>query len=305
MSESETETLEGRILRGVGGFYYVETGDGRIYSCRARGSFRRDDIRPLPGDRARFVITHEEDREGSLTEIMERKSVLIRPAVANADQALLFFAVKNPDPSLNLVDRYLLFLAQYDLPAVLVFNKRDIAEKEDLATLSATYGASGHPLCFLSVRTGEGMEELKKVLEGKTTVLAGPSGAGKSSLINRICPMADAETGELSRKLSRGKNTTRHSELFRVGDSSDSWIVDTPGFTALELPDIEPTEVPAAYHEFVPYLGSCRFASCLHAEEPDCAIREAVERGEIPPVRYENYRMILRELREKQARRYR
>ncbi len=301
---TEAELLQGRILRGVGGFYYVETEEGAIYSCRARGSFRKDDIKPLPGDRVRFIITHEEDREGSLQSIETRTSALIRPAVANVDQALLFFAMRDPDPSLPLVDRYLLLLQRQKLPAILVFNKQDIASGEDREALRNAYGSSGHPLFFVSVRSGEGMELLGEVLSGRTTVLAGPSGAGKSSLINRICPLADAETGELSRKLARGKNTTRHSELFRVGEDGDSWLVDTPGFTALDLPDLEPADAAADYREFDPYLGTCRFASCLHMEEPDCAVRDAVAQGTIPVVRYENYRLIVQEIREKQMRRY-
>lgn len=300
--------MRGRIVRGVGGFYYVETEGGLIYACRARGIFRKDKVKPLPGDTAEFTVTHEEDREGNLTQILPRKNALIRPAVSGVDQALLFFSVCRPDPSTLLLDRYLLMLGQQDLPALLCFNKVDIAGPGEKERLEEVYSKAGYPLFFVSVKTGEGTDALLNALAGKTTVLAGPSGAGKSSLINHICPAAEAETGELSRKLARGKNTTRHSELFRIGQaagSCDSWLIDTPGFTALMLPDTRPEELVGAYAEFQPFRGRCRFATCMHDSEPDCAVRQEVEQGRICAERYENYRKLLKELKDREENRYR
>ncbi len=316
-SSGQTENLRGRILRGIAGFYYIETEDGRIYACRAKGILRRQAMKPLPGDEAFFFVTHEGDREGNLTELLPRRNALIRPPVANVDQALLFFSVREPKPSLLMLDRYLVLLAGLSLPAILCFNKTDIASDEERKALSDVYRLSGHPVYLVSIRTGEGMEALLKALHGRATVLAGPSGTGKSSLINRLCPHAEAETGELSRKLARGKNTTRHSELFRVDDdripegneTADvehaTWLIDTPGFTALALPELERKSLAERYEEFARYRGVCRFASCLHLDEPDCAVRSASEQGGISAVRYQNYRHLMEELKEQQERKYR
>ncbi len=296
---------EGRILKGIAGFFYVECADGRIYACRAKGGFRRAEIRPLPGDLVCFEITHEGDKEGNLVEIKPRKNALIRPAVANVDQALLFFSVRNPDPSLLLLDRYLVFIGRLGLPSILCFNKTDLASEEDLDAIREAYRGCGHRLLFTSVRQGEGIDALREELTGRTTFLAGPSGAGKSSLINRLCPQAGMEIGELSRKLARGKNTTRHSEWFRVAEEADTWLIDTPGFTALELPDLTREELESCYGEFAPYSGMCRFTSCRHMEEPDCAVREAADDGRIPTVRYENYRQLFAEWQALDERKYR
>ena len=295
---------QGRILRGIAGFYYVETADGEIYECRAKGGFRRESLKPLPGDRVRFIVTHEGNLEGNLTEILPRKNMLIRPAVAGVDQALLFFAVRNPDPSFLLLDRYLLFLSGQAVRPILCFNKTDLISEEETERIRGIYSRSGYSVFFLSVHTGEGIESLLDVLDGKTSFLAGPSGAGKSSFINRICPEAYAQIGELSKKLARGRNTTRHSELFRAAGKQDTWIVDTPGFTALELHDLSEQSVADLYEDFFPYRNNCRFTSCRHMEEPDCAVRAAVEKGELSEVRYENYRRLILETREQQEQRY-
>ncbi|MCR5675806.1 MAG: ribosome small subunit-dependent GTPase A [Lachnospiraceae bacterium] len=308
---AEAAELIGTILRGVGGFYDVETDGGERFVCRPRGSFRKEKIRPLPGDVVRFVVTHERDREGSLTQILPRRNALIRPAVANVDQALLFFSVREPDPSFLLADRYLLFIAELCLPTLLCFNKSEIADGDEVETIREIYRGAGLPLLFVSVRTGEGLPELVSLLADRTTFLAGPSGAGKSSFINAVCPSAAAETGELSKKLARGKNTTRHSELFRVAGLADervsphTWLIDTPGFTALELPDMEEGTLDRHYPEFMPYRDRCRFASCRHLDEPGCAVREAAENGSVSDVRYRNYRQLYGKWKELRDRKYR
>ena len=306
---SEEGGLQGRIIKGIAGFYYVETRAGDLYACKARGRFRRDEIKPLPGDDVMFTVTHKDDMEGSLTEILPRRNVLVRPPVANVDQALLFFSVRKPDPSLSLIDRYLISVSRTGLKAILAFNKSDIAAADETELLKKTYAGAGVDVFIVSAGTGEGMDELLSILSGRITTLAGPSGAGKSTLINRLCPHAKAQTGELSTGNDRGKNTTRSSELYRVEGAvlkgEETWLVDTPGFSALELPEMEPAELASEYPEFSAYSSECRFASCRHLSEPDCAVRSAVKGGIIPNSRYLSYVQFERELEQRLQNRYR
>ena len=301
--------LQGRIIKGIAGFYYVETRTGEVFACKARGRFRRDDIKPLPGDHVTFVITHEGDREGSLIGIHPRRNTLVRPPVANVDQALLFFSIKKPDPSMSLIDRYLISMGRTGLRSVIAFNKSDIAPDPETEILKRTYDGAGADVFVVSAQTGQGLDELLSALSGKITALAGPSGAGKSTLINRLCPHAKAQTGELSIGNDRGKNTTRSSELYRVEgetlDGKETWLVDTPGFSALELPDMEPQELAPLYPEFMKYPGMCRFTSCRHISEPGCAVSEAAKKGDIPISRYESYVQFERELELRIQNRYR
>lgn len=294
--------MRGKILKGIAGFYYIETVEEKIYECKAKGIFRKDNIKPLVGDDANIDIIDEEKRLGNITEILPRKSQLLRPPVANVDQAVILFAIVKPNPSFNLLDRFLIMMRGQNLPVIICFNKQDIATKEEQEELTKAYEKCGYKVLFISVKEEKGLDELKALLKGKTTTLAGPSGVGKSSLLNKLVPDADMQTGELSKKIERGKNTTRHSELFYVkelsdGDGFDTFVIDTPGFTSLEIRDVTKENLMEYYPEFEEYEPQCRFGGCSHIAEPDCGVKKALEEGKISKVRYENYKVLYDELR--------
>lgn len=289
--------MQGKIIKGIGGFYYVYTEIAGILECRAKGIFRKENKRPLVGDNVEIELLSEIDKIGNLTVILPRKNELIRPAVANIDQALVIFSVTHPEPNLNLLDRLLLMMQRQNLPVIICFSKQDIADPAEKEKLCCIYANTGYRLLFVSAKEEQGMEELSALLRAKTTTVAGPSGVGKSTLINRICPEALMETGEISRKIERGKHTTRHSELFHIGP--DTFIMDTPGFSSLGLFDLEREELKEYYPEFVKYQERCRFRGCMHMEEPDCAVKAAVESGNVSRERYENYRLFYQELKDK------
>ncbi len=286
--------MRGRIIRGIAGFYYVLTADGETYACRARGIFRKNGMKPLVGDEVEFSVTDPKDMEGSVDEILPRKSELLRPAVANVDQALLLFAVKSPDPNFQLMDRFLIQMKSRGLSVLICFNKTDLAEPSDIEALREYTAQTACRSLFLCAKTGEGIEEVLRELGGKTTALAGPSGAGKSTLINRLCPEAAMETGAVSAKTERGKHTTRHAELLTAG--SDTFLVDTPGFSSLLLPEIKKEELRDYYPEFAPFEEECRFLRCSHVGEKDCGVKRALEKGLIHEERYRNYVMFYGEL---------
>ena len=227
--------------------------------------------------------------------LLPRRNELVRPNVANVDQALLIFAITHPAPSYNMLDRFLITMNQKNLPSILCFNKQDLATQEEIRELRETYESCGCRVLFVSVLSPDTLEELREILKGKTTVLTGPSGVGKSTLINTICPGARMETGELSRKIKRGKNTTRHVEL--LAGEEESYLVDTPGFTSLYLMDMEPEDLRLYYPEFEKYEGKCRFDGCVHMREPGCAVRDALEAGQISRIRYKNYSELFEELK--------
>ena len=293
--------MRGRILKGIAGFYYVETKDLKVYECKAKGIFRRSGIKPIVGDNVEIEIIDEDNRQGNLTDILPRKNCLYRPPVANVDQAVILFAIVKPDPNYNLLDRFLITMRQQDLPVIICFNKQDIATEEEQKELHDAYEKCGYKVLFVSVKEDRGLDELKKLLKGKTSTLAGPSGVGKSSLLNRLVPDADMQIGELSRKIDRGKNTTRHSELFFVKDLSedgqDTFIIDTPGFTSLEIRDVSADELMGYYPEFEEHEPFCRFGGCSHIAEPDCGVKAALKAGELSKVRYDNYRIIYKDLK--------
>lgn len=288
--------INGRIIKSIAGFYEVHTRDG-IYRCRARGLFRALGEKPLVGDEVVMEVTDEVSipKEGNVVRLLPRRNRLIRPNAANVDQALILFAVVHPRPSTNMLDRFLIEVRHRGLKSILCFNKTDLAEEEEIRHLRETYSLCGSKVLFISARDEASLDVLRGELEGKTTVLTGPSGVGKSTLINLLCPGADMQTGELSRKISRGRNTTRHVELLSAG--GDTYLVDTPGFTSLYLPEFEPEELRLYYEEFAPLEKRCRFGPCMHISEPDCAVRQAAEEGSISAERYSNYRELYEELR--------
>lgn len=289
--------MQGRIVKGIAGFYYVFIPGVGILECKAKGIFRKNKLKPLVGDRVLVTLLNKEEKTGNIEEILERENELIRPAVANIDQALVVFALKSPEPNFNLLDRFLLMMKQKGLPCILAFNKADLVGEDRLAEIRSLYEKSGHPIFFISAKNEIGLLELKDALLGKITTLAGPSGVGKSSLINSLQTGVSMETGTVSEKIQRGKHTTRHSELIPIDE--DSFILDTPGFTSLSVFNLEKEELESLYSEFEPYRKHCRFTPCSHTHEPDCAVKEALEQGEISTVRYENYQQIYEELKEK------
>ncbi len=289
--------MQGKIIKGIAGFYYVYTEEYGILECKAKGIFRKENIKPLVGDNVELELLSAEEFTGNITAILERKNELIRPAVANIDQALVIFSITHPEPNLNLLDRFLLMMQTRDLPVIICFSKQDIAGEEQQAQLQRIYGNLGYKVMFISAKEEQGVEDVLSVLKGKTTTVAGPSGVGKSTLINCICPEALMETGDISRKIERGKHTTRHSELFHV--CKDTFIMDTPGFSSLGIFDLEKEELKDYYPEFVKVEDECRFRGCVHMEEPGCAVKVAVENGNISKERYENYRLLYEELKRK------
>lgn len=288
--------MQGKIIKGIAGFYYVQTGD-KIYQCKAKGIFRNKKIKPLVGDNVDIDILDETDLEGNITEILPRTNELIRPAVANVDQALVVFAARNPKPNYNLLDRFLMMMEKQQIPVIVCFNKMDLVKEKELALLDQTYENCGHKVMFISVRKEEGIEEIRNLIRGKTTVLAGPSGVGKSSLMNLLQPEANMETGAVSEKIKRGKHTTRHSELICIEENT--FVLDTPGFSSLFIHTFEEDEIREYFQEFTPYEGQCRFQGCSHTHEPDCGVKKALEEGKISQIRYDNYVNIYTELKEK------
>ena len=289
--------MQGKIIKGIAGFYYVNVVESGVYECKAKGVFRKEKIKPLVGDNVRIEILDEENKTGNIVEIFPRKNELIRPAVANIDQALVVFAVTKPTPHFNLLDRFLVIMERKEIPVVLCFNKKDIATSPEIAELEAIYEKCGYPIVFTSALEQENIEEIRRLLLKKTTAIAGPSGVGKSSLINLLQNQVQMETGTISRKIERGKHTTRHSELIAV--DADSYIMDTPGFSSLYVNDFEKEELKYYFREFASYEGQCRFQGCDHVHEPGCAVKEALEEGKIHPIRYKNYLEMYTELKEK------
>lgn len=295
--------MKGTIVKGIGGFYYVRTEDGsQLLECRARGIFRKDGIVPYVGDRVTVSLLEEEDGEkGVIDEIGERKNVFVRPPVANVDCFVIVMAAAKPAPNFLVLDQFLVMAEEQRTDIVLCFNKKDLAKEETLSALSEIYGGL-YPLFFVSGKSGDGVDELKAALKGKQAALAGPSGVGKSTLLNRMLGNARMETGEISRKTSRGKHTTRHAELFAMdgADGADGGMLfDTPGFTSFDVLDAEEEELFFLFPEMAGLAGECRYDDCRHLKEPDCAVRKAVEEGEIHPSRYASYEEFIQLIRRK------
>lgn len=294
----DKQYMQGKIIKGIAGFYYVHAAEsGCVYECKAKGIFRSQKVKPLVGDNVEFTVLSEDEKTGNIDDLLPRHTELIRPAVANIDQALVIFAAARPKPNFNLLDRFLIMMEWQKVPVVLVFNKRDMVSEEELSLLYETYAAAGYEIYFTSALEQTGLDEVRGLLQGKTTAVAGPSGVGKSSLINLLWPEANMETGAISEKIERGRHTTRHSELFAL--DKESFLMDTPGFSSIYLPDFEKEELKEYFPEFQEYEPYCRFQGCVHIHEPGCAVKEAYTQKKISPVRYQNYLDLYEDLKNK------
>ncbi len=289
--------MQGKIVKGIAGFYYVHVVHSGIYECKAKGIFRNKKIKPLVGDNVDIEILDEENKLGNIVNICDRENELIRPAVSNISQALVVFAIANPMPNLNLLDRFLVMMERNGIDTIICFNKTDLVSEEKIIELRDIYVKAGYHVMFTSTKENMGIEEVLRIIEGKTTAFAGPSGVGKSSLLNALIPEANSETGEISEKIKRGKHTTRHTEIFNV--LGDTYLMDTPGFSSLYVNDFEKEDLKEYFREFAEYNNGCRFVGCVHENEPDCLVKEAVEEGKISKSRYNNYILMYEEIKNK------
>ena len=287
--------MTGKIIKGISGFYYVYVEGAGLYECKAKGAFRKQKIKPLVGDNVEIAVIDEANKLGNVEKILPRKNELIRPAVSNIDMALVIFASAKPDPNFNLLDRFLCMMEYQKVPVTICFNKIDLVDQEKLKEYSGIYEPAGYNVIFTCTKTKEGLGSIRSLLEGKTTTVAGPSGVGKSSIINCLQSDITMETGTISEKIERGKHTTRHSEIIPV--SHDTYIMDTPGFSSMDVPGFKKEDLWTCYPEFVRHEPYCRFIGCSHINEPDCGVKAAIEDGEISPVRYENYKLLYEELK--------
>ena len=287
--------INGIILKGVGGLYTVDTGEG-IYMCKARGIFRKNKISPLVGDM--ISISKTAEGEGVIETIHERKSSLIRPKVANITQALIVFAYKEPDLHMDLLDRFIINCEAARIESIICLNKIDLIEeneKEEFERIKNIYEKAGYRVFAVSTYKGMGMEAVLASLKGETTVFAGPSGAGKSSIANMILDTELMETGVLSEKIRRGKHTTRHTQLIKMDE--DSYIVDSPGFSSVFFENVDINNLKHLFREFKEHEDKCRFLNCNHIDEPDCEVKEQVSIGSISESRYNRYLAFFEEMK--------
>ncbi len=289
------QTISGIILQSIGGFYVVEAADA-VYTCRARGVFRKEGITPVAGDHVQIAVL--EEGKGSIEEVLPRKNGLVRPPVANLDHLVLVASVAEPAPNRLVLDTMIALAERQEIEPVMVISKTDLLDGEDLYQ---TYRLAGLDCYRVSMADPATVEPLRKRLQGSVSVFTGNSGVGKSSLLNLLEPHLELETGEISRKLGRGRHTTRTATLFPL-EGGGYWV-DTPGFSSLDLERLDwisKEELPHCFREFTPYWGQCRFGtSCLHIREPGCAVREALEQGKIAPSRYESYVALYQEVKDK------
>ena len=288
--------MQGKIVKGISGFYYVHIAGSGIYECKAKGAFRNQKVKPLVGDDVLIAVIDETGKKGNIEKILPRKNELIRPAVANIDLAMIIFAVAKPQPNFNLLDRFLIMMEYQKVPVTICFNKKDLLEEDEIDKFAGIYKKCGYPVIYTSAEKEQGMDLLHQLLDGKTTAVAGPSGVGKSSLVNRLQPNVRMETGSISKKIERGKHTTRHSEIIPIAE--DTYIMDTPGFSTLYIPGFEKEDLADFYPEFVEFEPFCRFKGCSHINEPDCGVKEALAEGKISELRYENYKLLYEELKD-------
>lgn len=290
---------KGIILNGIGGLYCVKSSTG-IYFCRARGLFRNSGQKPLPGDNVDFDITDEKEMEGYLRSIHERKNNLIRPAVANVDLAFIIVSVKNPEPDLFLADKLICIFESKNIESVICINKADLGRDDEIFDISDQFAKAGYKVIVMDAKSGRGIDLIERHIKEKVCIFAGQSGVGKSTVLNRFMGSEVMETGGLSEKISRGKHTTRHAQFI---EAAGGYIVDTPGFSSLEAGLLEPEDIKNLYREFEMYSKTCRFKSCMHINEPDCAVKNAVSAGLISDSRHERYVKIYLQAKEAESKR--
>lgn len=288
--------MEGVITKGIGGFYYIKVHD-KIYECKARGKFRNNNLSPVVGDRVIISLSQE---KGVIEKILPRRNYLIRPTVANITQAFIVVSIKNPDINIELLNKFLLLCEYNNIKAVVIFNKIDLVDDLDNNDVINMIKDCNYKYYLIKAKEKQGIDMLSPLLMQNTTVFCGPSGVGKSTLLNSLTGSFLMETGDISERLKRGKHTTRHSELIEY---KDGFIVDTPGFSSLDISSIEANELKNFFPEFHQYLGECKFNGCLHYKEPNCAIKNALEKYEINKIRYDFYIKILEELKDKRGKR--
>ncbi|AIE59608.1 ribosome small subunit-dependent GTPase A [Bacillus methanolicus] len=290
---------EGKIIKALSGFYYV-LGDDGIIQCRGRGVFRKNKITPLVGDNV--VYQAENETDGYILEIKERKNELVRPPIANVDQAILVFSAVEPDFSTALLDRFLVLVEFNNIKPIICITKMDLVDEEKEEKINKyafEYRKAGYDVLLISSKKAIGIGDLFPHLEGKISVVAGQSGVGKSSLLNALKPELELKTNQISTHLGRGKHTTRHVELIEIGNGL---VADTPGFSSLELIDIEPEDLNSCFPDFAVLSEECRFRGCLHISEPKCAVKAAVDEGKIPAYRYDHYKEFLQEIKDRKPR---
>ena len=301
----KTEYLDGTIIKGIAGFYYVKSGD-KVYRCKDRGIFKQRDIKPAVGDRVQVEIIPDND-DSLITEIFPRKNSFIRPFIANVDCFVIVAAASKPAPVLPVIDKFLVMAEKAGTEIVICINKCDLADpglgkkaakvQQSVELLRSIYEPL-YPLVCLDSKNGNGFEKLRQLISGGQAALAGPSGVGKSTILNRLIPHAMAETGDISEKSQRGKHTTRHSELFTIDENDNTMIFDTPGFTSFDILEADEHELQHLFPEIESRLGGCRYSDCLHVAEPGCGVLKALENNEIDKNRYESYKAMLKEIRE-------
>ena len=299
-----TDPLKGLIVKGIAGFYYVKSGD-EVFRCKARGIFKQRDIKPAVGDDVMMEVIPDND-DSLITEILPRKNCFIRPFIANVDCFAIVMAAARPDPIQQVLDKFLVMAEKNNTDIVICINKCDLAGNtkkakgrkaaENIETIKRIYEPIYPVVCIDSIG-GTGFDALKELIKGRRTALAGPSGVGKSTILNKLLPEAEAETGSISEKSQRGRHTTRHSELFAI-DEEGTMLFDTPGFTSFDILEAEEDELQHLYPDIAAHLGGCRYSNCRHIAEADCQVIKAVEDGRIDISRYESYKALLNEIKE-------
>lgn len=285
--------IDGIIKKGIGGFYYVEAADGIIYECKARGVFRKEKITPLAGDKVEISV--DENNKNSIEKIYERRNMFKRPPIANVDKLVIVSSVCDPRPNLLIIDRLTAVAVYKNVEPIIVFTKNDLQSADEYIEI---YKNAGFKTFAVSNETGEGIGEVKEVIENGVCVFTGNSGVGKSSLINRMYPDFALETGEISKKLGRGRHTTRHVELLKI---NNGYIADTPGFSSLDFETndlIKKDELAFCFHDFSDYIDSCKFSTCAHVNDKGCRLIEAVNSGDVMRSRHESYVTMYNEVKD-------
>ena len=289
---------EGKIVKALSGFYYVLTNDGEVTQCRGRGIFRKNKVTPLVGDIVQFQA--ENQKEGYILEVLDRKNELVRPPISNIDQAILVFSAVEPNFSTALLDRFLVLIESKGIEPIICISKMDLLEgEEEILPYANYYREIGYSVILTSIKEPNELEVILPYLKNKVSVIAGQSGVGKSSLLNSLRPDLDLKTNDISSHLGRGKHTTRHVELLKI---NNGYVADTPGFSSLEFQELEAEELKECFPEFVKLSHNCKFRGCTHIKEPKCAVKAALEKEEIATYRYEHYVSFLEEIKDRKPR---